>query len=69
MKTATTKENDFNGVSKKKLVASAKVTVNNLYEVLENCQTELESKKVSGCIYLLETSLYGESSQNPFVKI
>jgi hypothetical protein len=69
MTTATTRENNFNEVSKEQLVASAKVTVNNLYEVLENCQTERESKQISGCIYLLETSLFGESSQNPFVKI
>ena len=65
----TIKENIFDGISKEKLVASAKVTVNNLYEVLENCQTEQESKQISGCIYLLETSLFGESRQNPFVKI
>lgn len=63
------KENNFDDVSKEQLVASAKVTVNNLYEVLENCQTEQESRQISGCIYLLETSLFGESNQNPFVKI
>lgn len=69
MTNTITKEIDFNEVSKENLVASAKVTVNNLYEVLENCQTEQESKQISGCIYLLETSLFGESYQNPFVKI
>lgn len=69
MKTEITREIDFNEVSKENLIASAKVTVNNLYEVLENCQTEKESKQISGCIYLLETSMFGESSQNPFVKI
>lgn len=65
----TNTNKDFGNVSKIDLVRSALVAINNLYEVLENCNSELESKKVSGCIYLLETSLYGESSQDPFVKI
>ena len=65
----TNTNKDFGNVSKIDLVRSALVAINNLYEVLENCNSELESKKVSVCIYLLETSLYGESSQDPFVKI
>ncbi len=69
MTTTIREANNFSEVSKEEIVASAKVTVNNLYEVLENCQAEKESRQISGCIYLLETALYGESSQNPFVKI
>ena len=69
MTTVIERENDFSAVSKQELVASAQVTVNNLYEVLENCQSEKASRQISGCLYLLETALYGESNQNPFVKI
>ncbi len=61
--------NDFIKVSKNELLQASLVTINNLYEVLENCNSEKESNKVAGCLYLLETALYGESSQNPFVKI
>lgn len=65
----TNSTNDFSNVMKDELILSVLLTINNLYEILEKCDSEKQSHQVSSCIYLLETSLYAESSQNPFVKI
>ncbi len=51
------------------LVASVHKTLRNLYEVLEMCSTDRESKKIVGSIYMLETGLYGKSQMNPFTDV
>ena len=69
MKIRTIKKNNFSKVSKNRLGTATLLTINNLYEVLENCQSEKEHGKVSGCIYLLEMALYDRSSVDPFVNL
>jgi len=59
----------YNPDDVKKLVHAARLTLNNLYEVLEVCSSDQESQKISGSIYLLEQSLYGQSNMNPFVQV
>lgn len=63
------KSYSFSSEDVNKLVHAARLTVNNLYEVLEACSTDQEAQKISGSIYLLEESLYGQSNMNPFVQV
>lgn len=69
MENVEKKSYSFNSDDVNKLVHAARLTLNNLYEVLETCSTDQESRKISGSIYLLEESLYGQSNMNPFVQI
>ena len=69
MQNLAKKSYSFNSEDVNKLVHAARLTVNNLYEVLEACSTDLEARKISGSIYLLEESLYGQSNMNPFVQV
>lgn len=69
MNESQTRERTFDDNDVVNLIASVHKTLSNLYEVLEMCSTDRESKKIAGSIYMLETGLYGKSQMNPFTDV